>query len=117
MKREMRLTKRHEYQDLQRRGRRWSNRFVVLQAAPNRLERSRWGFTVSKRLGTAVARNTVKRRLREIARSTPVKPGWDMVVIARRDAAAATFRQLHDALSEALRRASLLDVEGGDGGE
>ena len=51
----------------------------------------RVGFTCSKKVGNAVARNRAKRRLREIARLTLKdhgKPGWDYVLVGRREATA-----------------------------
>ena len=50
------------------------------------------GFTCSKKVGNAVARNRAKRRLREAARHVLpalARPGWDYVLIGRRDATAA----------------------------
>ncbi|WP_299814859.1 ribonuclease P protein component [uncultured Jannaschia sp.] len=63
------------------------------------------GFTCSKKVGNAVARNRAKRRLREIARlELPVlgRPGWDYALIGRVDATAA---RAFDALRDDLRRA------------
>lgn len=68
----------------------------------------RVGFTCSKKLGNAVARNRAKRRLREIARAlVPVegKPGWDYVLVGRpRETAARDFALLLDDLASALAR-------------
>jgi ribonuclease P protein component len=68
----------------------------------------RVGFTASKKIGNAVARNRAKRRLREIARDVLVKhgaPGWDYVLIARRETTATRpFSQMLDDLEKALAR-------------
>jgi len=68
----------------------------------------RVGFTCSKKVGNAVARNRAKRRLREIARLiVPLegRPGWDYVLIGRAGATAdLPFSQLQTDLSRALRK-------------
>lgn len=68
----------------------------------------RVGFTCSKKLGNAVARNRAKRRLREIARSVlpaAARPGWDYVLVGRPGATATRpFSDLLDDLATAMRR-------------
>ena len=68
----------------------------------------RVGFTCSKKVGNAVARNRAKRRLREIARltlPTSGRPGWDYVLIGRRDTTATLpFQALAEELTRAVRR-------------
>jgi ribonuclease P protein component len=69
---------------------------------------ARVGFTVSKKVGTAVERNRVRRRLRETVRHTGaggMRPGHDYVLIGRRAALELPFAQLAQALDGALRRA------------
>lgn len=90
-------------------GRSLRNRWLALRFMPNALPLTRYGFSVSKRLGKAVARNRLKRRLRELARSLPVQPGWDIVVIGRGDAMQADFAVLRRALTDLLRRAGILE--------
>ncbi|PZC47291.1 MAG: ribonuclease P protein component [Chloroflexi bacterium] len=67
------------------------------------------GFTVGKWLGNAVHRNRIKRRLKEIVRISRVEAGWDLVIIARRDASAASFEELREAVVQVLDRARLLE--------
>lgn len=68
----------------------------------------RVGFTCSKKVGNAVARNRAKRRLREAARMVLAhhgRPGWDYVLIGRRDETAARpFPALLDDLEFALKK-------------
>jgi ribonuclease P protein component len=61
-------------------------------------------------VGGAVVRNKVKRRLREILRHLSVKPGWDVVFIARPEAATADFASLRKAAESLLSRAHLLEA-------
>jgi len=68
----------------------------------------RVGFTCSKKLGNAVARNRAKRRLREIARvilPLHARPGWDYVLVGRPEATAARdFAEMKADLMRALDR-------------
>ncbi len=70
--------------------------------------RIRVGFTCSRKVGNAVARNRAKRRLREVARLELLNhgsDGWDYVLIGRRDSTAARpFDELRTDLKRALRK-------------
>jgi ribonuclease P protein component len=78
--------------------------------APQLLGPTRVGFAVGKRVGGAVTRNLVKRRLREAMRRRVrlLTPGWDLVVVARPAAATASAAHLADELDRLLRRAKVL---------
>ncbi len=95
----VRLTQRAEFQKVYDGGRKCARRFVVVYALDRGLDRpTRLGLTVSRRVGNAVTRNRVKRRLREIFRRThaTLPPGLDLVVNARVAAAGASYRQLEE---------------------
>lgn len=78
---------------------------------PNSLPVSRCGFSVSKAIGNAVSRNCVKRRLREIARQRHLKPGWDVLIIARPPVAGAKFGEIEKAMVQLVGQARLLGTE------
>ena len=63
---------------------------------------------MGKRVGNAVRRNLVKRRLRQIAADLVGHSGWDLVVIARKDASEAGYRDLREALGRLLKSFGLL---------
>lgn len=105
------ITKPEHYARVYDEGSSWASELVVMKALPNQRERSRYGFSVSRRLGGAVVRNRVKRRLREILRSMPLEAGWDIIFIARPKAAAADFASLEKAVRGLLARARILARE------
>ncbi len=108
MARKWALTKRGQYLTVYKSGKAWVDDLIVIKALPNELEFSRSGFSVAKEIGKAVVRNRVRRLLKEIARVTPVKSGWDMVFIARPGAANADYHKLKKSTDKLLSRAHLL---------
>jgi ribonuclease P protein component len=81
---------------------------IVLKALSNGSNLSRFGFVVSRRLGKAVVRNKVKRRLREITRQTQIKPGWDIILIARVPAVTTDYKGLEKSIMKLLLKAGLI---------
>lgn len=64
---------------------------------------SRLGVVASRRVGSAVARNRAKRRLREIYRRSPERPAGDLVLVARRGLAEAPWREAVRSYRAAVR--------------
>lgn len=108
MRSERYLTEPHQYAAVYGKGRSWVSRSVVLKAARNSLSCSRYGLSVGRRVGKAVTRNRVKRRLREIMRHLDLVPGWDLVLIVRPAAADAGYGILEREVLELLFKAGVL---------
>jgi ribonuclease P protein component len=89
-------------------GKTWPGKEVVLKALSNGSDTTRFGFVVSRRLGKAVLRNRIKRRLREIARQTPVKNGWDIIIIARVPVLLADYESLEKSVKKLMFKAGLI---------
>lgn len=111
MRGEQYLTSSSQYGLVYNSGSTWTNRLMVMKALPNGLGFSRYGFSISRRVGKAVVRNMAKRRLREILRREPLQPGWDIVIIVRSPAASASYAELAKSVSALLRRGRLLAEE------
>jgi ribonuclease P protein component len=110
MRRAHRLRRPADFQRVRTVRRSWGHPLLVLYVAPNDGQATRLGISVGKRVGKAVVRNQVKRRVREAVRhrSANLRPGFDLVFIARAPAATASWPELRDAADELLRRAGVL---------
>ena len=111
MRKDQRLRKKTDFDAARREGRSWSNRLLVLIARPNGLEVSRVGFSVGKSIGGAVVRNRVKRRTREATRLAQLQSGWDLVLIARKDASSADFSAIQSSVNNLLGRSGVLSAD------
>lgn len=89
----------HVFRRLYNRGDSCANRYLVIYCRRNGTKRNRIGLTVGAKLGHAVERNRLRRRLREIYRlhEGQFAPGYDIVVVARAAAMQASYRQLEGA--------------------
>ena len=106
-----RLTKASEYEHVKRQG--FTRRGKLLMLNVVAVENSgpcRAGFIASRRVGGAVVRNRIRRRLREIVRQyqRALRGGFWMVLVARRDAANASYQQLEHEWLRLAKRASIL---------
>lgn len=110
MERASRLRASADFRRVRATGRSWAHPLLVLYVAPNEIERPRIGISVSRRVGKAVVRNRVRRRIREAVRPVldDLSAGRDLLFIARGPAATAEWSSLRGAVLELLRRAGLL---------
>ena len=107
MQRANRLRATSDYQRVRAARRSFANTLLVLYVAPNDLGRPRVGISVSRRIGKAVVRNRVRRRVREAARLrlSADGPGLDLVFVARGPSGQADWPAIRDAVDDLLRRA------------
>ena len=107
MQRWRRISGQKRHSQIHREGSSAANRLLVIRYLANGLDHSRFAYVVSKRVGNAVVRNRVKRRLREAVRIRSLNGGWDAVFIGRRGIERATFREVDRAVGNLLRRSRI----------
>ena len=100
-----RIRRRAEFQQVYERGVRTHARFMTLFVLPNSLAVTRLGVAATRKLGDAVRRNRAKRLVREVFRRNKTLPGFDVVVVPRRELLDAEFSSLEADYRAALRRA------------
>jgi ribonuclease P protein component len=104
------LSKPEDFAALQGEGTVRSHPLLVVRMRRTGLEETRFGLSTGRKLGGAVVRNKVRRRLRQALRVMvpSLQPGWDVLIIARSPVIGADFQTLAGALYNLLRRGGVL---------
>jgi len=107
------LKKNYEFRVVYNRGKSVANQNIVLFILKNGGAANRFGMSVSKKIGNAVVRNRVRRRLRESYRlmEPMLRQGYDVVVIARQPIAASTYADIASGFRRLLQRQGLWIAE------
>ena len=94
--RETRLVRRGEFDAVYRAGKRRSSSHFTVFFRANELPQSRYGFSIKKALGSAVVRNRIRRRVREMVRChrLEIPAGWDIVIHPKSSVARAASAAL-----------------------
>ena len=89
---------------------------VLVRVRRNDHEQSRYGISTSRKLGSAVVRNKVRRRVRSILRTLGprIAPGWDILIICRPSSATVSQQELGATLTRLLGAAKVLDDKQGN---
>jgi len=102
-----------DFKQVQSHSRSRAHPLLLVRYRRNDLERTRYGISTGRKLGSAVVRNAVRRRLRSILRELDplMAHGFDVLIVARADSASAHQSELAAALRQLLRGAGILEHE------
>lgn len=115
VKKQFRLKSRLDFQAVYTKGRSVANRAAVVHVLSEKTgTHSRVGFAAGRKLGNAVVRNRIRRRIKEVVRLFwhRARPGIAIVVIARQSALDMPFLELQKKVEELFERAGALTQEG-----
>ena len=99
-----RIRRRVEYQQIYDRGVRIHGRYLTMFTLSNNLPIGRLGIAASRKLGGAIDRNRAKRLIREVFRRNKLAPGFDIVVIPKRELLDASLNTLETEFRNTLER-------------
>jgi len=112
------LTRNHEFKRLYNKGKTAASKCVVVYCIRNGKAENRLGITVSTKLGGAVQRNRIRRRLKEIYRLNEgfLHTGYNIVLVARMRSRYAGWRELEASVLSLFSKLELLVERGGTDG-
>ena len=113
------LKKNHEFKRLYNKGKSAASQCAVVYIRRNGTPENRLGITVSTKLGGAVQRNRIRRRLKEVYRLNEelLRTGYDIVVIARMRGRYAGFKELESSVLSMFRNLQIIkNTDAGAGG-
>ena len=110
MKHTVSLKKNHEFRRLYSKGKSAVSPYFAVYCRRTRRPQNRLGITTGVKLGCAVQRNRVRRRIRELYRTNEerIAAGYDVVVVARTRAVYARYGELERSFLQLMRRLGLL---------
>ncbi|MDI9486206.1 MAG: ribonuclease P protein component [Bacillota bacterium] len=105
-----RLKSPREFSSVYKQGKPYFGKYVVVSVLPTDKNVARVGFAVGKKVGKAVTRNKIKRRLRAIMHDqcTGISPGYDVIVGAKQKSVTASFTDLERDLCRVLKNSGIL---------
>lgn len=110
MEKRFRIRKNMEFKNVYKTGRNYWNRNLVLYVKKNGLNETRVGYTITKKIGNAVTRNKMRRRMKEIYRLNfhNIKEGYDLIFIAKRSIVDIPYKELEGSMIHIMSISKLL---------
>jgi len=106
------LTKNHEFKRLYNKGKSAASKCVVIYCIKNNKAENRLGVTVSTKLGCAVQRNRIRRRLKEVYRlnEQSLRKGYNIVLVARLRSRYAGWNELESSVISLFVKLGLTNI-------
>ncbi|HLR21681.1 MAG TPA: ribonuclease P protein component [Tissierellaceae bacterium] len=107
MEKRYRLRKNIEFRKIYDHGKNYWNRNLVLYVKRNKLKKTRVGYTITKKVGNAVTRNRLRRRMKEIYRLnySDIKEGYDLIFICKKNTVNLSYKELESSMVHIMKMA------------
>ena len=111
MDRSNRLRTNEDFLKVYRNGKNYWNRNLTIYVKKNNLHISRFGYSITKKIGNSVVRNKLRRRMKEIVRLNfdCIKPGYDVIIIPKRNTVEIDYKELESAILHLFKNSRLLE--------
>lgn len=108
-----RLKKRYQFNYVYKSGEHYSSEHAVLYVVSSKTKCIKIGFAVTKKVGHAVVRNKIRRRLREVVREQlpKLKQNYNVIIVAKENIVEASFDQLCFEVNKLFKKANLFNEE------
>ncbi|MGL5347143.1 MAG: ribonuclease P protein component [Peptostreptococcaceae bacterium] len=106
------LKKDSDFRKVYKHGKSFANRYLVMYILENKSDSSRIGISVSKKVGNAITRNKIRRRIKEAYRlnvDENVKSGYDIVFIARVSSKETEYKDIEKAINHLAKKTKLIE--------
>ena len=105
MEKKFRLRKNIEFKNIYKHGRNYWNRNFILYIRKNKLKETRVGFTISKKIGNAVTRNKIRRRMKDAYRLNfdNLKEGYDLIFIPKKHIVDIPYKELENSMIHIMK--------------
>ena len=110
------LKKNYEFRRLYSKGRCFGNSYLVVYSRKINSPKNRLGITVGKKIGNAVHRNRLRRRIRESYRlmEPEMQTGFEIVVVGRSRASGCDYQHIDSSLRKLLAKHGILMEKGAE---
>lgn len=115
MEKKFRLRTNIDFNETYKHGKNYWNKYLVIYVykVPKRKEYTRVGYTITKKIGNAVVRNQIRRRMKEIMRLhfPNIKEGYDIIFIPKKNIVNISYDQLENSTIHILKLANIYEGE------
>ena len=104
------IRKNIEFLNVNRRGKSYANKYLVMYVLSNKFDENRFGITVSKKVGNSVVRHRITRLIRECIRlqESNILTEYDIVIVARKAAKDKKYQDIESAFLNLCKRQNIL---------